>query len=77
MGATVYLGIDVSRRTLDAAIHQPESRRPPHKKFKNSQQEVESILAWAKQRTGRDPGALRVVMENTGVLEREPRTPGF
>jgi transposase len=67
MDAIVYLGIDVSKTTLDAAIHQPASRRPPHKKFKNSQQEVQTILAWVGKMAGCEPTALRVVMENTGV----------
>src|SRR5689334_8069077 len=67
MDAVVYLGIDVSKTTLDAAIHQPEGRRPPHKKFKNSREGAASLLDWVRTKRGCGPEALRVVMENTGV----------
>src|SRR5262245_23213827 len=67
MDAIVCLGIDVSKATLDAAIHQPESRRPPHKKFTNSHAGAQTIVAWATEKAGCKPELLRVVMEHTGV----------
>lgn len=68
---TAYIGIDVSKDSLDACLLLgDESRKPEHRIFKNSPSGYEALAAWAGKRSG---GAeLFFCMESTGCYSTGP-----
>ncbi len=62
----MFLGIDVSKNTLDAALIQPGSpnRKPPHKVFPNTRQGYQQMLEWIESLTTE---TVHVCLEATGT----------
>lgn len=48
MNYSHFVGIDVSKQTLDASILDSEENELSHMKFKNSPSGIQEMLDWAK-----------------------------
>lgn len=48
MNYSHFVGIDVSKQTLDASILDSEENELSHMKFKNSSSGIQEMLDWAK-----------------------------
>ncbi len=69
MNYTVFIGIDVSKKTLDAAIVRKGEESTVHKKVSNDQAGIEDLLQWVNEHTGKRKRLY--CMENTGVYNLE------
>ena len=63
MKYTEALGIDVSKKTIDAKLHFNESYR----QFDNTIRGFKELLSWAKKMTGLEPDQLLICFEHTGI----------
>lgn len=70
----IYVGVDVSKRTVDASVRLgvegPEVKKLPHRKFPNSELGAKSLVDWVRSLPRCKAAKLRVVVEATGVYHR-------
>ena len=57
------LGIDVSKKTLDARLHLSKS----HRQFANSAKGFKELLSWSKKQTELEQGQILICFEHTGL----------
>lgn len=62
-----FIGIDISKNTLDVAAITPKARKGEHKQFSNTSKGFKDLLNWAIKITGKESGQLLFCMEHTGV----------
>lgn len=61
----MYLGIDVSKATLDVALLvEPEARKPRHRVFQNTSTGHHQLLVWLQEQGA---GGVHVCLEATGT----------
>lgn len=65
----LFVGIDVSKLTLDVSLMDHTGKKIGHKRFKNNPCGFESLLDWASSRC--PEGELIVCMEHTGLYSRK------
>lgn len=63
----VFVGIDISKSTIDVALRSKSLKEPLHKQFQNSISGYRKMLAWIKKQTGIQGKELLFCMEHTGV----------
>jgi len=64
---TVFVGIDVSRNTFDAAQSHPVTGEKLHKQFNNKPSGFKALKKWIEQNNEQPKTAWLICMENTGV----------
>ena len=64
----MYLGLDVSRNTLDAALLLGDKTKPVHKVFPNTSDGHEQLLAWL---ASKNAPAVHACLEATGTWAEE------
>lgn len=64
----MFLGIDVSKKTLDVALIEEENpqRKPLHKVFPNTPVGHRQLLEWLPQRRGKSEASFHACLEATG-----------
>jgi transposase len=65
-----YIGVDISKNTLDAAIYAAEMRRSDTKHLPNDKTGLKELVAWAKA-AGAKPNDMLICAEHTGVYSNE------
>ena len=65
-----YIGVDISKNTLDAAIYAAEMRRSDTKHLTNDKTGLKELVAWAKT-AGAKPKDMLICAEHTGVYGNE------
>lgn len=68
-----YLGIDISKKTLDAALILKEKEIIGHKNVANNQQGFKDLMSWMK-RLGANASETIVCAEHTGIYGYELQT---
>ncbi len=66
----IFLGIDVSKVRLDAALWLPHSRKWYASKIDNNPAGIAKLLRWACEKAKAEPAQLRVMLEATGVYHQ-------
>lgn len=66
----IFLGIDVSKARLDAALWLPGSRKWYASKADNDPVGITRLLRWACAKAQAEPSQLRVLLEATGVYHQ-------
>ena len=61
-----YIGVDISKSTLDAAIYASEMKKADTKHLTNDAAGLKELLAWAKEKGAR-PKSMLICAEHTGV----------
>lgn len=61
-----YIGVDISKNTLDAAIYAAEMRRSDTKHLTNDKAGLKELVTWAKA-AGAKPKDMLICAEHTGV----------
>jgi transposase len=61
-----YIGVDISKNTLDAAIYAAEMRRSDTKHLTNDAEGLKELVLWAKA-SGAKPKSMLICAEHTGV----------
>src|SRR5258706_14520052 len=69
MSYTAFIGIDVSKKTLDVAIVRKGEESIAHKKLSNDKVGIEDLLQWVHGQVGKRKRLY--CMENTGVYSIE------
>ncbi len=67
MDNTYYIGIDISSKTIDVAIHTNTKKKAPYKQFNNDPQGHKELLKWINKPTK----ALHITMEATNIYWEE------
>ncbi len=67
MDYKVFIGIDISKLTLDVALRYKGFKDLVHKQFDNTMSGFKSMLSWIKKQTGHSGGELLFCMEHTGI----------
>jgi transposase len=62
-----FIGIDISKETIDVAIRTKILKEPVHEKFENGKKGFNGLLSWVKKQTGITGKELFFCMEHTGV----------
>ena len=62
-----FIGIDISKKTLDVVALMQGSRKGEHKQFTNTQKGFKNLLSWVINITGQKGEQLLFCMEHTGV----------
>lgn len=62
-----FIGIDISKSTLDVVAIIYGKRKGEHKQFSNTQKGFKSLLSWAKKATYTKDSELLFCMEHTGI----------
>jgi len=62
----MYLGIDVSKATLDVALLEPDRTKPRHRVFPNTADGHQQLLAWLKQMS-QENQPVHTCLESTGT----------
>lgn len=65
-----YIGVDISKNTLDAAIYAAEMRRSDTKHLTNDKAGLKELITWAKA-AGAKPKDMLICAEHTGVYGNE------
>lgn len=65
-----YIGVDISKNTLDAAIYAAEMRRSDTKHLTNDKAGLKELVTWAKA-AGATPKDMLICAEHTGVYGNE------
>ena len=65
-----YIGVDISKNTLDAAIYAAEMRRSDTKHLINDKAGLKELITWAKA-AGAKPKDMLICAEHTGVYGNE------
>ena len=65
-----YIGVDISKNTLDAAIYAAEMRRSDTKHLTNDKAGLNELITWAKA-AGAKPKDMLICAEHTGVYGNE------
>lgn len=65
-----YIGVDISKNTLDAAIYAAEMRRSDTKHLTNDKAGLKELVTWAKA-SGAKPKDMLICAEHTGVYGNE------
>lgn len=65
-----YIGVDISKNTLDAAIYAAEMRRSDTKHMTNDKAGLKELITWAKA-AGAKPKDMLICAEHTGVYGNE------
>jgi transposase len=65
-----YIGVDISKNTLDAAIYATEMRRSDTKHLTNDKAGLKELIAWIKA-AGAKPKDMIICAEHTGVYGNE------
>lgn len=63
MTFSFFVGIDVSKLTLDVFIHEKQA----HRKFKNDRNGFEMLMSWVEKHTGRARESVLFCFEHTGL----------
>ena len=61
-----YIGVDISKNTLDAAIYASEMKKSDTKHLTNDAAGLKELIAWAKEK-GVKPKKMVICAEHTGV----------
>lgn len=65
---TNFVGIDVSKQTLDAALIVKLNKATiHHQQFSNDEKGCKQLHAWIKKQTGSEDGLTVICMEHTGI----------
>lgn len=67
----IYLGIDVSKLTLDAAFASPKTGKMLHKKAANTASGFSFLLDWVRDKTHCTVDQIQVILEATGVYHED------
>ena len=67
MDYKVFIGIDISKKTIDVALRSKSLKEPVHKQFENNISGFKSMVSWIKKQTGKSGKELLFCMEHTGV----------
>lgn len=62
-----FIGIDVSKLTIDVAIRQNDSRKMNHQQFQNSSKGFTKMLAWVRSLSKCHKSELLFCAEHTGI----------
>lgn len=62
-----FIGIDISKETIDVAIRTKVIKEPLHEKFENDKKGYNSMLSWIKKQAGISGMESFFCMEHTGV----------
>ena len=65
-----YIGVDISKNTLDAVIYAAEMRRSDTKHLTNDKAGLKELVTWAKA-AGAKPKDMLICAEHTGVYGNE------
>ena len=65
-----YIGVDISKNTLDAVIYATEMRRSDTKHLTNDKAGLKELVTWAKA-AGAKPKDMLICAEHTGVYGNE------
>lgn len=71
MAATVMLGVDVSKATLDAAAWQPGLGKWQARRAANGAVGARELVTWLRAKAKVTPAQIRVVLEATGPYHEE------
>jgi transposase len=63
----VFVGIDISKGTIDVALRSKTLKEPIHEQFENNVAGFKRMLTWIKKQTGVSGTELFFCMEHTGV----------
>lgn len=66
MNLTWFVGIDISKKTLDVSLFSKENKRSPHKQFLNDEKGYGGIVKWLENQ-GVTCSLVLFCMEHTGV----------
>ena len=61
-----FIGIDVSKKTLDAHLYYSNA----HCRFKNTIEGRQELMDWTIEATGLDSTELRFCLEHTGIYSQ-------
>lgn len=67
MNYHVFIGVDISKKTIDAAIKLQDQEQIHHSQFRNSNEGFKDMIKWILQRGGKDKSSWLFCMEHTGV----------
>ncbi len=62
-----FVGIDISKETIDVAVRTKTMKDAVHKQFENNSSGFKEMLAWTKKQTGINNAETFFCMEHTGV----------
>ena len=61
-----YVGVDISKETLDAAIYPAKDKKLDFLHFDNTRKGLRGMISWLKRR-GVNPAEMVICAEHTGV----------
>lgn len=67
MNYKAFIGIDVSKRTLDVAVLLPDAKEQEHKVFSIDPTGHKQLISWVKKTSKCKPEQLFICMEHTGI----------
>jgi len=63
----LFIGIDISKKTIDVAIKAMGSKELPHKQFENNRKGFIGMIKWVKKETKAREDEMFFCMEHTGI----------